>query len=203
MRPFILVSCTGPQSSSGSVMCMNVSASHESTAGRVTPCELMCTALFSGPGASTPCLSWLNITVSLNPGLSYSKWLQRKLNRHVGSKFSCITGQGLSNTQTTSRCQPLRQKSLPTPTWAAAWSQLNCMNLAIFKFLETMLLFPRKVLPGPTGGSKNSQSCSQTEVHPLGEVTQPSVSLQETSCDCSCPNHISATTFSSHRREMS
>lgn len=177
MCPFILVSCTGPQSSSGSVMCMNVSASHKSTAGRVTPFELMCTALSSGPAASTPCLSWLNITVSLNPGLSYSKWLQRKLNRQVGSKFSCITGQGLSNTQTTSRCQPLRQKSLPTPTWAAAWTQLNCMNLAIFKFLETMLLFPRKVLPGPTGGSENSQSCSQTEVHPIrGSDTALSVS---------------------------
>lgn len=93
-----------PQSSRGSVMCMSASASHRSTAGRVISCEFMCTALFSGPAANTPCLSWLNITISLNPGLSYSKRLQRKLNRHVGSKFSCITGQGLSNTQTTSRC---------------------------------------------------------------------------------------------------
>ena len=45
MRPFILVSCTGPQSSSGSVMCMNVSASHESTAGRVPTSVRNCMAL--------------------------------------------------------------------------------------------------------------------------------------------------------------
>lgn len=57
------------------------------------------------------------------------------------------------------------------------------MNLAIFKFLETVLLFHRKVLPGPTGGFENSQRYSRAGAHPLWEVTKPSVSVQGTSCN--------------------
>lgn len=49
------------------------------------------------------------------------------------------------------------------------------MNLAIFKFFETMLLFLRKVLPGLSGGFENSPNYSQGEDHSLWEVAKPLV----------------------------
>lgn len=91
--------------------------------------------------ANTPCLSWLNITISLNLGIVLLRRLQRKLNRHVGSSSAVSLAKGFL----TPRLPPdatIKAKIPSHPNLGSCLDQLNCMNLAIFKFLETMLLFP-------------------------------------------------------------
>lgn len=83
-----------------------------------------------------------------------------------------------------------------TPVWQL--SGLPLSELHRFQLSRDSPPIRRKVLTGPSGGFKNPSSYSQAGAHPLWEVAKPPCLSREL---CSRPNHVSATTFSSHRRE--
>lgn len=94
------------------------------------------TALVSEQVTATPCLSCANVTFPLHTELVLTQ---------AQSQSSAVSGQALIPSLAPSTDQTGRRQR----TRAAVYSWRHTTRLAIFKILETVLLFHRKALPGP------------------------------------------------------
>lgn len=126
------------------------------------------TALVSEQVTATLCLSCANVTFPLHTELVLTQ---------AQSQSSAVSGQALIPSLAPSTDQKGRRQR----SRAAVYSWLHNTSLAIFKILETVLLFQRKALPGPLVVLR-IPSYSETGAHPLWEVAKPSMSVHRASC---------------------